>query len=289
MNTIDHAHLVFDEDGIALLDGSPFTGTAVRAGEEEVRSQVYVDGFMEGPSATWDGNGQLVALGCVYGGGMRVGAFHRWDPTGALVLEEVDDVAGNRRLTRAWDPAGRLTREERHERLFASADPETGRKVDLAWQKLRVSARMAQPRNQEFLIVPDLEDLTVVEAPGTERRVLFEGAPYTGEAVTDDGRGGVQMHTFVEGVEDGFTLVWSPGGKLVLQGITRRPHGPVGPWHHWDEQGRLLRETVHDALGNRVIVRELDETGDIVREEHRPPTRLARHPGTDEELPALWL
>ncbi|WP_017572560.1 toxin-antitoxin system YwqK family antitoxin [Nocardiopsis halotolerans] len=290
MRTVNHEHLDLPEDDdITFLDGSPFTGTAVRTGGSEVRSQVYVDGFMEGPSATWNGDGQLTALGYVYGGGMRVGALHQWDSTGALVLEQISDTAANQRITRTWDPTGQLTGEERHPRLFASFDPETGEKIDLAWQKLRVSARMPHPGNQEFLTVPDVEDLTVVGAPDSERRVLFEDVPYTGETVTRDHRGRVEMHTFVEGVEDGPTLAWSPSGKLVLQGITRHPHGPVGPWHQWDEQGRLLRETVHDALGNRIIIRELDETGNIIREERRPPTRLARHPETGEALPALWL
>jgi hypothetical protein len=62
----------------------------------------------------------------------------------------------------------------------------------------------------------------------------------------------------------------------------------VGPWYQWDEQGRLLRETVHDALGNRIIVRGLDEVGNIAREERRPPARLAREPATGEQRPAPW-
>ncbi|WP_017574038.1 toxin-antitoxin system YwqK family antitoxin [Nocardiopsis halotolerans] len=289
MNTISQELLEFTEDDTALLNGSPFTGNAVTVTEEEVRSQVFVDGLMEGPSASWSGNGQVTALGCVYGGGMPVGALHRWDSAGALTLEEISDVAGNQRVIRTWGPDGRLVSEERHGRLFRSFDPETGRKVFLAWQKLRVSTAMEHPAHQEFLVVPDVADLTVGDVEGVGRLVLFGGAPHTGEAVTRDGRGRVEMHTFVEGVEDGPTLTWSSGGKLVVQGITRYPHGPVGPWHEWDERGRLLRETVHDALGNRVIIRELDGAGNIAREERRPPGRLLRDPETGEEYPAPWL
>ncbi|GHC83820.1 hypothetical protein GCM10007079_25260 [Nocardiopsis terrae] len=59
-------------------------------------------------------------------------------------------------------------------------------------------------------------------------------------------------------------MIWSPSGKLTLQGVHQDPYGPVGPWHEWDEQGRLLRETIYDALGNKIIHRELDENLNIV-------------------------
>lgn len=290
MNTIGHHHLDFtrDED-LALLDGAPFTGRSVATTSHETSAQVYVDGLMEGPSASWDSSGRLTFLGWIHGGGMPVGVRHRWDPAGALILEEVNDTAGNQRLTRRWDASGRLVSEGHRPRLFASSDPGTGEKVFLAWQQLRVSAAMPRPAHQEFLVVPDIDDLAVENVEGLGRRVLFQGSPYTGEAVTRDHRGRVEMHTFVGGVEDGPTLAWSPSGKLVVQGLTQHPHGPVGPWHQWDGQGRLLRETVHDALGNRVIVRELDQAGNIIREERRAPTRLARDPETGREHPAPWL
>ncbi|OKI22041.1 hypothetical protein A6A08_20515 [Nocardiopsis sp. TSRI0078] len=75
----------------------------------------------------------------------------------------------------------------------------------------------------------------------------------------------------------------------MLQGLRQNPHGPVGPWHEWDEEGRLLRETVYDALGNRIIVRELDEHCDIVKQEKFAPTKLLTDPETGEERPAPWL
>ncbi|WP_017599158.1 toxin-antitoxin system YwqK family antitoxin [Nocardiopsis lucentensis] len=124
------------------------------------------------------------------------------------------------------------------------------------------------------------------DAPGT---ALLDGKPFTGEAVRYvDGRR-VELRTFIEGTEDGPVLRWAPSGKLIGQGSGKHPHGAVGPWHEWDEEGRLLRETVYDALGNRIMTRELDRSGNIVKEERSVPTRLREDPETGEYRPAPWL
>ncbi|WP_211718971.1 hypothetical protein [Nocardiopsis sp. MG754419] len=77
--------------------------------------------------------------------------------------------------------------------------------------------------------------------------------------------------------------------KIIMLGVRRSPHGPVGPWHEWDEQGRLLRETIYDALGNRIIHRELDEDQNIIRQEHFEPAALLTDARTGEQRPAPWL
>ncbi len=256
---------------------------------DKTHAQTFVHGLEHGPKMSWHDNGQLASLENVSTGGMPVGPAHYWDTQGHLVFEYIDDAYANHRLSRRWNTSGRLVSEERHEAQFGGVDTATGEKVFVPWQTIRLAPGMRAPERGDSLSAVDVSDLTVGEAEGLGRRVLFQGSPYTGEAVTRDHQGRTEMHTFVEGVEDGPTLTWSPTGKLVVQGLTQHPHGPVGPWHQWDEQGRLLRETVHDALGNRVIIRELDEAGNIAREEHRPPTRLARDPETGEEHPAPWL
>ncbi|WDZ92955.1 hypothetical protein [Nocardiopsis sp. HUAS JQ3] len=285
MRRVDHRDLEFPEGGRTALLGQPFTGQATTRGTTETSAQTFIEDIESGPELAWHNDGQLLSLDRTSPGGMPVGPLHRWDK-GRLTYEHINDPFANQRVTRNRDTSGHLITEERHQRLFASHDPHTGRKVFLAWHQLRVSATMHHPAHQEFLVVPDVDELTAEDVEGLGRRVLFQGTPYTGEAVTHGRLDRVRMHTFVEGVEDGLALTWASTGKLIAQGPTQHPHGPIGPRHQWDEQGRLLRETIHDALGNRVIVRELDETGNIAREERRAPTRLVRDPETGEERPA---
>ncbi len=289
MRRADHRNLEFPEGERVTLLGQPFTGQAITTGRAETSARTFIEGIEKGPEISWNNDGQLIALGNTFADGMPVGPLHYWDEQGRLALEHVNDPFGSPRLTRQWDASGRLVSEERHETRFVGTDTATGEKAFIPWQTIRLAPGMRAPEHADSLPAVDVSDLTVGDAEGLGRRVLFQGSPYTGEAVTRDHQGRTEMHTFVEGVEDGPTLTWSPTGKLITQGLTQHPHGPVGPWHQWDEQGRLLRETVHDALGNRVIIRELDEAGNITREEHRPPTRLARDPETGEEHPAPWL
>ncbi|XKK41150.1 hypothetical protein HFP72_12750 [Nocardiopsis sp. ARC36] len=130
----------------------------------------------------------------------------------------------------------------------------------------------------------------LLNTPEDEQGIThLDGFPFTGEvAITrEDGR--TEIRTLLEGLEDGPVLICTEDGKLVIQGMRRHPHGPVGPWHEWDEEGRLLRETVYDALGNRVLHRELDSHGNIVRQERFEPRTLLQSPETGEEHPAPWL
>ncbi|MBE2998830.1 hypothetical protein IDM40_08950 [Nocardiopsis sp. HNM0947] len=66
-------------------------------------------------------------------------------------------------------------------------------------------------------------------------------------------------------------------------------YGKIGPWNEWGAQARLVRQTIFDALGNRIIERHFDEAGNIAHEERNAPTRLWRDPATGEERPAPWL
>ncbi|GAA0976561.1 hypothetical protein GCM10009551_011840 [Nocardiopsis tropica] len=133
----------------------------------------------------------------------------------------------------------------------------------------------------------DIEEIDLSGGGGME--ALYKGMPFTGEAVIYENGARVGLRTFMEGSEDGPRLKWSPSGKLVAQGIFRSTVGPVGAWHEWDEEGRLLSETIYDALGNRIIFRRMDEAGNIAKEEVFLPERLLRDPGTGEERPAPWL
>ncbi|WP_236567630.1 MULTISPECIES: hypothetical protein [unclassified Nocardiopsis] len=279
----------FETDAFASLDGEPFTGWATVTEGAERSAQAFVGGVARGPEILWDPSGQVTYVGFFSLGRIMAGPSHQWDGEGHLVSEHVNDFSGDPLLSRSWDASGRLVHEERYSASPAGSGQPTGEHGSRPWRRIRVAAGTAPPEPGGAAPVPRVEDLRVSRTGADGPLVLLHGRPFTGEAVTRDPWGRTEMHTFVEGVEDGVTLTWSPGGALVTQGITRYPHGPVGPWHQWDERGRLLRETVHDALGNRIIVRELDEAGDIVREERRPPARLARDPRTGQERPATWL
>ncbi|PWV44948.1 hypothetical protein BDW27_12062 [Nocardiopsis sp. L17-MgMaSL7] len=118
---------------------------------------------------------------------------------------------------------------------------------------------------------------------------FYLGKPYSGEAHARTEDGGLKVWTFMEGSEDGPFTVWNASGKLILLGVRRHPYGKVGPWHEWDEEGRLLSETIYDALGNRIIHRELDENLNFVKQERFEPTTLQTDPETGRQSPAPWL
>ncbi|WP_235997641.1 toxin-antitoxin system YwqK family antitoxin [Nocardiopsis coralli] len=93
----------------------------------------------------------------------------------------------------------------------------------------------------------------------------------------------------LDGQEEGPVWEWAPSGKLVLQGVLHHPYGRVGPWHEWDETGRLASETIYDALGNHIIDRHFDDAGNLAHEQHHEPTSLWTDPDTGQERPAPWL
>lgn len=115
-----------------------------------------------------------------------------------------------------------------------------------------------------------------------------DGKPFTGEAVEYDDGQPVELMTYVGGVENGPRLTWSPNnGQLVVQGTMRYPH-PVGPWHYWDENGKLARERILDTAGNLRLMRTWDETGRLTSEERYEPEVGLRDPLTGEQSVLRW-
>ncbi|XKK37174.1 hypothetical protein HFP72_20010 [Nocardiopsis sp. ARC36] len=117
---------------------------------------------------------------------------------------------------------------------------------------------------------------------------LLDGKPFTGQAVEYDDGNPVELMTYVGGVENGPRLTWSPNnGQLVVQGNMRYPH-PVGPWHYWDEDGKLARERIFDTAGNLRIMRTWDEAGNLTSEERYEPEVGLRNQATGEENVLRW-
>lgn len=280
LRTVD-AEVLGDPDASdAMTESGGFTGVLLeKDGPNLTFVRTVVVGRNDGPCFYRLDSGGLIEYGNYYGGLDR-GPSHEWDEDGNLI-EEITDT-----LTRRWDASGRLVHLERR----SSRDGE-----EAPISSPRVPPHPDEPGARGHVEAVRLTDLVFGD------RVTYTGDPYTGTAVLADADGGCRAHTFIEGHEFGPFRVWSPSGGLIVQGVRGRVrgrpgpepggglYGPVGPWHRWDERGRLLREVVHDALGNRIIRRELDESGDIVEQERYEPVVRMEDPVTGERRAAPWL
>lgn len=280
MKKVDADELEYLDELTVRLSGESFTGQAVEKDGEYSHYQTFTKGYALGPSYLVGGDGSLLEYANRIGN-LAVGPYFTWRRDGELLEEGVLDFSDRSvRLLRKWGADGLLLHEEKNPPRDPSVDPVTGRRRFRLWRS--VPPHPDAPGLDGYVEAVRLRDLDVGD------RLTYRGSPYTGEAVSLEA-GKVQMRTFVEGFEDGPFLAWSTSGKLITQGLTRSPYGPVGPWHEWDEEGRLLSETVFDALGNRIIVRELDGIGNIVTQRRFRPTRLVRDGDSGEERPAPWL
>lgn len=283
---IDSDDLDYVDDTTAILDGEGFTGRVVEDSGPQVAVQYFMRGLAEGPDYVLAYDGMMLSYANCYNGGPWVGPRHEWDGEGNLRLEAVTDSQGNKRVLRHWDEHGRLTLNEEKPPERGMVDSHTGEPRRLPWRQMTPSSEHGDPGVMKFL---EAVDFGLLDFDGKESLAIYQGNPYTGEAFVLGAEGRFEARTFMEGVEDGPFTVWAPSNKLIVLGVLRHPYGPVGPWHEWGEDGRLLRETIYDALGNKIIVREFDEAGNMAHEEKTPPTRLMRDPETGEERPAPWL
>ncbi|NYH52018.1 antitoxin component YwqK of YwqJK toxin-antitoxin module [Nocardiopsis arvandica] len=281
MQRINSEELGFLDEITARFPGHSFTGQSVERDGEYTQFQTFVRGYAIGPSFLADQKGKLLEYSnCV--GNIPIGPYFFWSKNGSIAEERVDDFSdGSVRLIRKWDEQGRLTHEDKNPPRKPIVDISSGEAKFRSWQY--VPPHPDAPGSKGHVQAVRLSDLDF------GGQVTLEDFPYTGEAILLKASGATQLQTFVEGSEDGPFLIWAPSGKLILQGLRQSPHGPVGPWHEWDEEGRLLRETIYDALGNRIIARELDEHCNIVKQEKFAPTRLLTNPETGGEHPAPWL
>ncbi|MEU0239491.1 hypothetical protein ABZ234_17540 [Nocardiopsis sp. NPDC006198] len=281
MRRVDSEELDYLDEISVRIPGGSFTGQAVEKDGRFTHYQTFVKGYALGPVFLLNERGVALEYSNRVGN-ISLGPYFFWDENGRLREEGVSDYSdGSLRVLRRWDEAGILVHFEENPPRAPFVDPETGENLFRPWRS--VPSHPGIPGREGYVEAVGMGELDF------EGRVTYQGAAYTGEAVLVEGSGRAEMRTFVEGAEDGPFLVWSPSGKLVTQGVTRDPYGPVGPWHEWNEEGRLLSETIYDALGNRIIFRGMDEAGNIAKEEVFPPERLLRDPETGEERPAPWL
>ncbi|WP_435112303.1 hypothetical protein [Nocardiopsis synnemataformans] len=286
MKRISSEELEFLDEMTARIDGRGFTGCSVEHEDGETYVQTFVAGVANGPEFSLGEKGFLLEYKNAIKGGRIAGPSYEWDDEGGLKVERIEDYRGGLRILREWNSSGVLVAEKG--RISGRRKP--GREAeggDLSpWRKV---PEIVDSGSERAGVFTEAVKLSGLEDRGEGVGFYSGGQIFTGEACICNDGGGVEVRTFIEGMEDGVVLTWAASGKLVVQGVRRYPYGPVGPWHEWGEDGRLLRETIYDALGNKIIVREFDEAGNMAHEEKTPPTRLMRDPETGEERPAPWL
>jgi antitoxin component YwqK of YwqJK toxin-antitoxin module len=112
---------------------------------------------------------------------------------------------------------------------------------------------MSQPQPQRV----NADDTDMDES----ERVLYQGAPFTGETVeTDDDGVVIRVNTYRDGREDGLQREWFNDGMLrseynASEGL---PRGEAREWH---ENGQLWRRQEFDRFGHLSVREEWDENG----------------------------
>lgn len=104
-------------------------------------------------------------------------------------------------------------------------------------------------------------DLNIDETDsGDDLRLMYNGEPFTCEAVEAVGDQLLSQEFYVDGINDGPTREWWGDGVLKSEGTTRRGR-PTGLYRDWHSNGRLACERVFDERGRLTEVRTWDENG----------------------------
>lgn len=285
--SVNEEELDFHDENHADYQGSAFTGYSVH----HERGLITVSCFLLGEHcgvefSVWSGAGSLRYYTNATFHGLEVGGLYAWNNAGALRSETVKGFTWTTRVQRRWDDSGRLLSDERGKGAGHEREEQRLGLGFVPWMVKPVAGGPGEPRNWAF--DGDVAE-DEVRWDALDERLRVRGEAYWGylTSITDNGR--TRMRQVLDGRDEGPVWEWSPSGKLVLQGVLHHPYGRVGPWHEWDETGRLVSETIYDALGNRIIDRRLDEVGNIAHEERYEPVRLWRDPETGNERPAPWL
>ncbi len=96
---------------------------------------------------------------------------------------------------------------------------------------------------------------------GSDLRYLYEGEPFTGEAVETISEGQVvALSTYRNGLAHGPMFEWYPDGQRKFEGEARDGRA-VGVSREWHRNGQLAEERIFDEEGDLVSVRRWDEQG----------------------------
>jgi antitoxin component YwqK of YwqJK toxin-antitoxin module len=92
-------------------------------------------------------------------------------------------------------------------------------------------------------------------------RLVFEGVPFTGEAVTYNWLDEVRsLVTYVDGIREGAQREWYDGEELRSE-LTVHNGRVVGPAREWHPNGRPAREQWFDERGLPAAESRWDEDG----------------------------
>ncbi|MGW8439315.1 hypothetical protein ACWGKS_29605 [Nocardiopsis sp. NPDC055879] len=283
LRVINEEEMDFIDEFQASYQGEGFTGYAVELDSGFVNYRTYISGIARGPEYTRTSDGMLDSFSHVAVNQPVLGGSYTWGEDGELLSEIIFDDSQRIHTVKKWDSFGSLTTsrvgpEVQHQ--------ENGYGQTNAWKRIPKVYPPGEIEPGQFAMTVSVEHLDFDETRG--KYGLHKNA-YTGDVFYGNVDGTVEVRTMVDGRQEGSVFRWSAQGGVIAQGVCRHPYGLVGPWHEWDEQGRLLRETIYDALGNKIIHRELDENQNIVKQERFEPATLMTDPETGEQHPAPWL
>lgn len=95
----------------------------------------------------------------------------------------------------------------------------------------------------------------------SDMRYLYQGEPFTGEAVeTVSGGRVIAVTTYRNGREHGPSWEWYPDGQMKFEGETRDGRA-IGVNRRWHRNGQLAEEHIFDTQGRLVSVRRWDDNG----------------------------
>ena len=287
MIRVDEEELDFDGEDYAEYQGVKFTGYSVEDDGDLINIASFVGGRSCGVQfSAWKESGGLKYYSNSTFRDVVVGGSYQWNLEGNLISEVITGLSWSSRVLRKWEESGALLSDAREKGVGHELDEQRLGLGFVPWMKQPRMGSIGNYTNWRFtLAVREGE----ARCDSLDERFRLRGESFWGYLVSTTTGGRTRMRQILDGREEGPVWEWSPVGKLVLQGVLHHPYGRVGPWHEWDETGRLLSETIYDALGNRIIDRRLDEVGNIAHEERYEPARLWRDPETGNERPAPWL
>lgn len=283
LNTVDEEEMDSIDMYGAVHQGRGFTGYLREFDSGFINYETYINGISRGPDYVIDGEGVLDSFYHKSVGQIVLGGLYRWGQDGELLSEKIIDDAGRVRTLKEWDRSGGLIVSKVGPEMAALADSEN--KME-SWKSLPQIYPPEEVKPGQFAMTVSADHL---EFDGTRDRYMLNGHDYTGNIYYENPAGTVEVRTMVHGSHEGSVFRWSARGIVIAQGMCRHPYGLVGPWHEWDELGLLLREIIYDAVGNKIIHRELDEAQNIVSQEYFDPITLMTDPETGEKYPAPWL
>ncbi|SPE49773.1 hypothetical protein SNS2_1468 [Streptomyces netropsis] len=97
------------------------------------------------------------------------------------------------------------------------------------------------------------------------QRLLYQGKLFTGEAAEYQGDALISLDGYTDGVQDGDTQEWYPGGAKRSAGVMRM--GFVsGEYLEWHPNGQLASKQVFSEDGKRLLEEyKWDEQGNSTR------------------------